>query len=56
MAESLKPGRFENRLDERHPDGPFVSDNSVPEFGTLAAVDGQVLHYRLFAANSAPSK
>jgi dipeptidyl-peptidase-4 len=39
---------LENALDERHPDAPYLADNSVAEFGTLAATDGQVLHYRLF--------
>jgi dipeptidyl-peptidase-4 len=39
---------IENRLNEQHPDAPYAADNSVPEFGTLAAVDGQQLHYRLF--------
>jgi dipeptidyl-peptidase-4 len=39
---------IENRLDASHPDAPYVADNSVPEFGTLAAADGQQLHYRLF--------
>ena len=37
-----------NALDERHPDAPFLADNSIPEFGTLAAADGQLLRYRLF--------
>jgi dipeptidyl-peptidase-4 len=39
---------IENRLNELHPDAPYAADNSVPEFGTLAAADGQQLHYRLF--------
>jgi len=39
---------LENRLDEQHPDAPYVRDNSIPEFGTLTAADGQTLHYRLF--------
>jgi dipeptidyl-peptidase 4 len=39
---------IENRLDASHPDAPYVADNSVPEFGTLAAADGQLLQYRLF--------
>ena len=39
---------MENRLNEQHPDAPYAADNSVPEFGTLAAGDGQQLHYRLF--------
>jgi dipeptidyl-peptidase 4 len=38
----------ENRLDARHPDAPYLADNSVPEFGTLEAADGQTLNYRLF--------
>jgi len=39
---------LENRLDAQHPDGPYLADNSVPEFGTLTSVDGQTLYYRLF--------
>ena len=39
---------LENRLDADHPDAPYLADNSTPEFGTLAAADGQVLHYKLF--------
>ena len=39
---------LENRLDAKHPDAPYLADNSVPEFGTLAAADGQTLYYRLF--------
>jgi dipeptidyl-peptidase-4 len=39
---------LENRLDQTHPDAPYLADNSVPEFGTLAAADGQALYYRLF--------
>ena len=39
---------LENQLDDQHPDAPYLADNSVPEFGTLAAADGQLLHYRLF--------
>jgi dipeptidyl-peptidase-4 len=39
---------IENRLSEQHPDAPYAADNSVPEFGALAAADGQQLHYRLF--------
>jgi dipeptidyl-peptidase-4 len=39
---------LENRLDAQHPDGPYLAENSVPEFGTLTSVDGQTLYYRLF--------
>jgi dipeptidyl-peptidase-4 len=38
----------ENRLDASHPDSAYLEDNAVPEFGTLAAADGQILHYRVF--------
>jgi dipeptidyl-peptidase 4 len=38
----------ENRLDSEHPDAPYLAENSVPEFGALAAADGQLLQYRLF--------
>jgi dipeptidyl-peptidase 4 len=39
---------LENPLNARHPDAPYLADNSVPEFGTLTAADGQTLYYRLF--------
>jgi dipeptidyl-peptidase 4 len=39
---------LENRLDVHHPDAPYAADNSTPEYGTLAADDGQMLEYRLF--------
>jgi dipeptidyl-peptidase-4 len=39
---------LENRLNAKHPDAPYLADNSVPEFGTLTAADGQTLYYRLF--------
>jgi dipeptidyl-peptidase 4 len=39
---------LENRLNAKHPDAPYLADNSVPEFGTLTAIDGQTLHFRLF--------
>jgi dipeptidyl-peptidase-4 len=38
----------ENRLDENHPDAPYLADNATVEFGTLAAADGHALYYRLF--------
>jgi dipeptidyl-peptidase 4 len=39
---------LENRLDAQHPDAPYLDDNSISEFGTLTAADGQLLEYRLF--------
>jgi dipeptidyl-peptidase-4 len=44
----LQAQLLENRLDAKHPDAPYLADNSVPEFGTLTAADGQILYYRLF--------
>jgi dipeptidyl-peptidase-4 len=38
----------ENPLDVQHPYAPYLADAAPPEFGTLTAADGQVLHYRLF--------
>ncbi|HET8817060.1 MAG TPA: S9 family peptidase [Pseudidiomarina sp.] len=37
----------ENRLDADHPLAPYLDNWSQPEFGTLNAADGQVLHYKL---------
>jgi dipeptidyl-peptidase-4 len=39
---------LENRLDDQHPDAPYLADNSIGEIGTLTAADGQTLYYRLF--------
>jgi dipeptidyl-peptidase 4 len=39
---------IENRLDAQHPDAAYLTGNSIPEFGTLNAEDGQRLYYRLF--------
>jgi dipeptidyl-peptidase-4 len=39
---------LENHLNAQHPDAPYLADNSIPEFGTLTAADGQALYYRLF--------
>ena len=37
----------ENRLDAAHPFAPYAARYLAPEFGTLAAEDGQSLHYVL---------
>jgi dipeptidyl-peptidase-4 len=37
----------ENRLDAAHPFAPYAGRYPAPEFGTLAAEDGQTLHYIL---------
>ncbi|MEN9705107.1 MAG: hypothetical protein RLZZ393_986 [Pseudomonadota bacterium] len=36
-----------NTLDGSHPYAPFMDAHSTPEFGTLRAADGQVMHYKL---------
>ncbi len=38
----------QNKLDDQHPLTPFLNDLSTPEYGTLKAEDGQLMHYRLF--------
>jgi dipeptidyl-peptidase-4 len=37
----------ENRLDASHPYWPYAATLPVPEFGTLKASDGEVLHYEI---------
>lgn len=37
----------ENKLDDTHPYAPYLSDHTVPEYGTLTAEDGQTLHYSI---------
>jgi len=37
----------ENRLAEGHPYYPYPAGHTVPEFGTLKAADGEVLHYAM---------
>jgi dipeptidyl-peptidase 4 len=37
----------ENKLDAHHPYAPYLADRRVPEYGTLNADDGTVLHYAL---------
>lgn len=38
----------QNKLDEDHPYFEFYQNASKPEFGTIKAEDGQVMHYRLY--------
>ena len=38
----------ENKLDNNHPLTPYLSNLATPEYGTLKADDGQIMHYRLF--------
>jgi dipeptidyl-peptidase-4 len=37
----------ENRIDDQHPYAPYQLGHRVPEFGTLRAADGTVLHWRM---------
>lgn len=38
----------ENKLDKMHPYFPFLENHVKPDFGTLKASDGQILHYQLY--------
>ncbi|MBW4967763.1 S9 family peptidase [Pseudoalteromonas sp. CR1] len=38
----------ENKLDNNHPLTPYLSNLAKPEYGTIKAEDGQIMHYRLF--------
>ena len=38
----------ENRVDDKHPLGPYQAQWVKPEFGTFKTHDGATLHYRLF--------
>ncbi len=37
----------ENRVEGAHPYAPYLAAHARPEFGTLKAADGSVLHYKL---------
>lgn len=37
----------ENALNAQHPYAPFLATHQLPEFATLKAADGQVMHYAL---------
>lgn len=37
----------ENALDDDHPYTPYLSQHTMPDFGTLTAEDGQTLHYSI---------
>ena len=43
----------ENRVAGDHPYAPFLAGHVAPEFGTMKAADGQVLHYKLYRPKSA---
>jgi len=45
-----------NKLDERHPYAPYRDDLIQPEFGTLAAEDGQKLYYRVYKPSDFDAK
>jgi len=47
----------QNKLDEHHPYWPYRDAHIVPEFGKIAAADGQELYYRVYKpAHFDPSK
>lgn len=49
LARSKLPGRLvlDGDVDRDHPYRPFLDDHVPPRFGSIAAEDGQRLHYRL---------
>lgn len=49
---SLKSTVVANRLDENHPYFKYLDNASSQSFGTIAAEDGTVLHYRLLTPNT----
>jgi len=44
---SVRQWIVRNALDQQHPYTPYRADHVVEEFGTIPAVDGQALHYRI---------
>jgi dipeptidyl-peptidase 4 len=46
----------ENRIDDAHPYAPFRMSHKVPEFGTLTAADGTVLHWRMIVPDMVKGK
>jgi dipeptidyl-peptidase 4 len=46
----------ENRLDAQHPYTPFLASHREPQFGTIAAADGTVLHWKMILPAMEPGK
>ncbi len=46
----------ENRVDAGHPYGPYLSSHRAPTFGTIKAVDGTQLHWRMTTPVMEPGK
>lgn len=46
----------ENALDADHPYAPFLASHVVPEYGTIAAEDGQTLHWEMIKPAMEPGK
>ncbi len=46
----------ENRLDAKHPYGPFAGTHRAPTFGTIKAADGTELHWRMTTPVMEPGK
>ncbi|MDR3387790.1 MAG: S9 family peptidase [Rudaea sp.] len=45
-----------NALDERHPYWPYHAGHILPEFGTVAAADGQSLYWRMYKPSQFDAK
>lgn len=46
----------ENALDGDHPYTPFLASHRMPEFGTIRAEDGTLLHYKMIRPEMEPGK
>jgi dipeptidyl-peptidase-4 len=46
----------ENRLDTKHPYGPYLAAHRAPTFGTIKAADGTELHWRMTTPVMEPGK
>lgn len=46
----------ENRLDAKHPYGPYLAAHRAPTFGTIKAADGSELHWRMTTPVMEPGK
>jgi dipeptidyl-peptidase 4 len=46
----------ENRLDAKHPYAPFLPSHREPQFGTINAADGTVLHWKMILPEMKPGQ
>jgi dipeptidyl-peptidase-4 len=46
----------ENRLDANHPYAPYLASHRLPSFGTIKAVDGSILYWKMITPPLEPGK